>query len=90
MAPEPLDQVRPAHDDACLRAPEKLVAGEADEVGARCETCTRGRLVPDLDERARAKIVDERQSMAARQLGEVFEARLLGEPDDAEVRLVDA
>ena len=56
-----LDEVGPAGDDPGLRAAEQLVAGEADEVGARRQRRGRGRLALDVDERAGAEVVDERQ-----------------------------
>ena len=49
-----------------------------------------GRLVPDLDERARAEVVDEHQAATLGQSRELPCARLLGEADHAEVGLVDA
>ena len=85
-----LDEVGAAGDDPGLRAAEQLVAGEADEVRARGERRGRRRLALDVDERARAEIVDERQLVAARDRRELVESRLLGEADDAEVRLVHA
>ena len=48
-----------------------------------------GRLVVQGDERARAEVVDERQFVTARDRCELGGLRLLGEADDAEVRLVD-
>ena len=47
MAPQPLDEIGAADDDARLRAAEELVAREADEVGARAQALRRGRLVAD-------------------------------------------
>ena len=64
VAAQPLDEVGPADDDPRLRAAEQLVAAEADEVGARRERLLRGRLVAEVEERARAEIVDERQRRA--------------------------
>ena len=75
---------------AGLRAAEQLVAAEADEVGAGGERCARGRLVGDLDERARAEVVEQRHAVLAGDGGQLGERRALGEADDAEVRLVDA
>ena len=94
MAAQPLDEVGAADDDARLRPAEQLVAGEADEVGARGEALARRRLVASdkslLASDAGAEVVDERQAVAARDRGELGERRLLGEADDAEVRLVHA
>ena len=91
MPAQPLDEVGAAGDDPGLRAAEQLVAGEADEVGAGAQRSRRRRLALDLDERAGAEVVDERQLVPARDRGELLEPRrLLGEADDAEVRLVDA
>ena len=48
---------------AGLRPAEQLVAAEADEVGAGGERVPRGRLVGDLDERARAEVVEQRHAV---------------------------
>ena len=90
MAPQPLDQVGAAEDDTGLRAAEQLVAAEADEVGALLERGARGRLVAEVDERAGAEIVEQRQLVPARDRGELAQRRALGEPDEAEVGLVHA
>ena len=91
MAPQPLDEVGAADDDARLRPAEQLVAGEADEVGAGRERLLARRLVAEtVGERAGAEVVDERQLVSARDRGELRRARRLGEADDAEVRLVHA
>ena len=90
MPPQLLDEVGAAGDDPGLRAAEQLVAREADEVGARGQGGGRGRLALDVDERARAEVVEERQLVPAGDGRELLDARLLGEADDAEVRLVDA
>ena len=52
MAAQPLDEIGTTDDDSRLRAAEELVAGEADEIGARRERFACGRLVADVDERA--------------------------------------
>ena len=85
-----LDQIGPAGDDPGLRPAEQLVAGETDEVGPCRKRRGRGGLALHLDEGARAEIVDERELVAARDRSELLAPRLLGEPDDAEVRLVHA
>jgi hypothetical protein len=51
-----LDQLGTTDDDAGLRAAQQLVAGEADEIGARGEARCRCRLVADVRERARAQL----------------------------------
>ena len=61
VAPQPLDQLGAAHDDPRLRPAEQLVAREADEVGAGGEARGWRRLTLELDERAGAEVVDERQ-----------------------------
>ena len=61
MAAQALDEVGAADDDPRLRPAEQLVAREADEVGARGERGGGSRLALELDERARAEVVDERQ-----------------------------
>ena len=48
-------------DDPGLRAAEELVAREADEVGSRGEARGGGRLVAEVEQRAGAEVVDERQ-----------------------------
>ncbi len=90
MTPQLLDEVGAPRDDAGLRAAEQLVAAEADEVGAAGERVTGGRLVGDRDERAGAEVVEQRQVVGARDRRQLLQRRLLGEADDAEVRLVDA
>ena len=66
VAPQPLDEVGAADDDARLRAAEQLVAAEADEVGARCERRARGRLVGEVEERAGAEVVERAAASCAR------------------------
>ena len=90
MPSQLLDEVGATRDDSRLRPAEQLVAAEADEVGACRERLARRRLVGERAEHARAEIVDERQRMPARDGRELLDARLLGEADDAEVRLVHA
>src|SRR5207245_5801455 len=85
-----LDELGPTDDDACLRPAEQLVAREADEIGPGRERLARSRLVADVHERAGAKVVEERQSMALRDRGELLQPRLLREPYDSEVGLVHA
>ncbi len=55
VAPQPLHELRPADDDARLRPAQQLVAGEADEAGARGEALARLRLVAERHERARSR-----------------------------------
>ena len=74
VAPQPLDEVGPAGDDPGLRAAEQLVAGEADEVGARGQRGGGRRLALDLDERARAEVVDERQLVPPRDRRQLLDA----------------
>ena len=90
MAAEALDEVGPADHDSRLRAAEQLVAAEADEVGSGRERLLRRRLRTQIEQRARPEIVDERQREPPGQSGQLLHRRLLGETDDAEVRLVDA
>ena len=65
MPAQLLDEVGAPGDDPRLRAAEQLVAREADEVGARGQRSGRRRLALDLDERARAEVVEERQLVPA-------------------------
>ena len=88
MPPHPLDQLRSTQEDPCLRPTEKLVSREADDVGAGREALGGRRLVADREERTRAEVVDERQAGGARKLCQLRQRRLLGEPDNAKVRLV--
>ena len=75
VATEPLDEVGAPDDDPGLRPAEELVAGEADEIGAVAQALRGGRLVADADERARAEVVDERESRAARATSASSESR---------------
>ena len=88
MTPESLDEVDSSHDHARLRPAEQLVAGEGHEIGARAEALRRRRLIADRRQGARAEIVDQRKLASVGNLGDLGERRSLGEPDDAEVRLV--
>ena len=90
MSPQPLDELRAADDDARLRPAEELVAREADEIGARGEARRDGGLVAELADRARAEIVDERQPGSPRDARELGQGRLLREPDNPEIGLMDA
>ena len=90
MPAQPLDELRAADDDARLRPAEQLVAGEADEIGARGEARGCGRLVADVEQRPRAEIVDERQPGLVGDARELVGRDGRGEPDDSVVRLVDA
>ncbi len=85
---EPLDEGGATDDDSRLRPTEKLVAGEAHEIRAFTQALRRGRLVADPGERARAEVVDDGSRVPCRDLHELGEPGTLGEPHDAEVRLV--
>ena len=69
MAAQPLDELGPADDDPGLRPAEQLVAREADEIGAGGEARAGSRLVADVDQRAGAEVVDERESAALARAG---------------------
>ena len=69
MAAESLDEVGAADDDPGLRAAEELVAREADEVGAFGDARRRRRLVTEVEQRARAEVVDEREPGGRRDRG---------------------
>src|SRR5207248_11156680 len=56
MPAQALDELSTAGHDAGLRAAEELVAAEAHEVGTARERLPRGRLVGDVDQRARAEV----------------------------------
>ena len=90
VSAQPLDEVHPADDNACLRAAEELVARETDEIGACAKALRRCRLVADAAERAGAEIVDEWQLVTARDVSELGELRSLRESHHAEVRLMHA
>src|SRR5436305_14650621 len=90
MAPQTLDEICPARDDAGLRPADELVPREADEVGACRQRLACRRLAGNLPESPGAEVVDERQLVPVRDRGQLGELRQLGEADDAEVRLVNA
>ena len=90
VPPQSLDELGATDHDARLRAAEQLVAGEADEVGARGQALARGGLALEVDEDAGAEVVHERQSVPPGDRCQLGHRRLLGEADDAEVRLVHA
>ena len=93
MSPAELDEVCAPGDDSRLRASQQLVSGDADEIGARGDRLARGRLVREdgtRDHRARAEIVDQRQSGCVGELGQRAQRGLLLEADDAVVRRVHA
>ena len=84
-----------ADDDAALRAADELVAAEADDIGAGRDALLDQRLVleavlREVDQRAAAEVVDHRDAVLAAELGQLLDARLLGEADDAVVAVVDA
>src|SRR5438128_11052631 len=89
MAAQPLDELGAADDGPRLGAAEQLVAGEADEVGAGGDALLRRRLVLEVDEDARAEVVDERKVVPVRELGELGRLGPFGEADDTEVRRMD-
>ena len=85
------DELRAAEEDPRLRAAERLVAGEADEVGAVVKRRRGDGLVgePRLAEaarRARPGVVEERDARVAAEAGELGELDLLREADDPVVR----
>ena len=90
VPPQRLDEVGAADDDPGLRAAEQLVAGEADEIGARRpgspSRTARPRGAPARPSRGRRRAA----AVAPRDRRELGDRRLLGEADDAEVRLVHA
>ena len=90
MAAHALDEVGAADRDPGLRPAQQLVAGERDDVGAGLDRRPGGRLVPGLDQGTRAEVVDEGEPVPLGEACEVPGARLLGEPDHTEVRLVHA
>jgi hypothetical protein len=90
MPAEALDELGAADDEPGLGPAQELVAGEADEVGPAREALGHRRLVPDVEERPGAEVVHEEQAVTSGDLRELRQPRLLGEADDAEVRLVHA
>ena len=79
-----------AEDDARLRAAQKLVAGEADNVHPGTETLLhRGfalnAVFPEIHQTAAAQILDHGQTVAVAQLHQLGERRGLAEADDAVV-----
>ena len=80
---------RPATIPAC--GPPSSLSPEKQTRSAPAASAAAGRrLALDVDERAGAEVVEERQLVPASDGRELLEPRLLGEADDAEVRLVDA
>ena len=93
MAADALDDGPRPHDHARLGAAEQLVAGEADDVRAGLDGAARRGLVGEVgqvEQLARAEVVDQRHAPLGRELGQLAEPRRRREADDAEVRLVDA
>src|SRR2546425_13033844 len=90
MAAQFLDELGTPDDDPGLRTAEQLVAGEADEVGARSQACACCRLVTDVHERAGAEIVDEWQVVTASDFCQFPQRGLRSKADNTESRLVHA
>ena len=89
VAAEPLDEGGAPDDDPRLRPAEQLVPREAHEVGAGRDARPRADgSSSNVEERARAEVVHEREAHGAGNAAQLGQARLLGEADDAEVRLV--
>ena len=90
MPTQPLDQVGAAGEDPRLRAAEQLVAREAHDVGHRLRgsrpPSTRRRSPTARPSRGRRRVAAPPVSLHPRAVGQ---SRLLGESDDAKVRLVD-
>ena len=91
---DPPDQILSADDEAGLRAAQKLVAGEGDEIGAGGDGFLDRRLVRqpitgEIDQRAGAEVVDQRHLALARQRRKIARGHLLGETLDAIVRGVN-
>ena len=86
-----VDQLAPADDDAGLRAAQQLVAAEGDEVGAAADAFGDDRLLRQavgrqVDERAAAEILHDRDAARAADRDERFQRHVAGEADDAVVR----
>src|SRR6266849_6502034 len=90
MTTELLDEIGASDHDPRLRTSEQLVPGETNKVCAPCQARTCGRLVTDVDQRARAEIVDERQVVTVRDVRQFAPRRLRSEADEAEVGLMNA
>ena len=85
-----LDELGATEHDARLRTAEQLVAAEADEIRSLFERGAGCRLVAEIDQRPGAEVVEQRQLMRVRYVGELAQRRTLGEPDEPEVRLMHA
>src|SRR5829696_2657499 len=88
MMPQALDQVGAADHDPRLRSAEQLVSRETNEMCTSVEARARARLVLELVEEARAKVVDQHEAAPLCERRELAEARLCREADHPEVRLV--
>ena len=85
------DQILAADDEAGLRAAQKLIAREGDEIGAGGDGFLDRRLVRqpvagEIDQRAGAQIVDQRHFAFARERREIARGNLLGKALDAIIR----
>ena len=97
VAGELLDEVGAPDDEPGLRAAQQFVAAEGDEIGSLVQRLRYRRLVRqppalEIDERAAAQILDERDRMVARQRGEPPRRHRGGEAPDrviAGMRLED-
>ena len=83
-----------ADDQARLRAAQKLVAGERHDVDAGFDRLARRGLVRqapglEIDQRAAAEILDQRQPLLARQRHQLGRRHRLGEAFDGVVRGMD-
>ena len=93
MAADALEHGRLPHDHARLRPAEQLVAREAHHRGTGLDRAARGGLVGQIgqvEQLAGAEIVDQRQAVPGGQRRQIRQGGGGREPDDAEVRLVDA
>ena len=94
IAPQRVDETRPAEHDARLRSPEQLVAREAHEVGAQTQArrsvgFRRQTLRREIDERAAAEILDQRHAVRAAELRQLGQRHLGDEAAQLEVAAVD-
>ncbi len=94
IAADAFDEFALAGDDAGLRAAEKFVAAEADDVDAGVGAGARDRLIDsaggEIGEAAGAEVLVDGDVQAAAECGDLVEGGPLGEAGDAEIRRVDA
>ena len=94
IARDALDQMPAADDEAGLRTAQELVAGEGDDIDARFDRLARRGLMRqapglEIDQRAAAEILDQRQALLAGERHQLGRRHRLGEARDGVIRGMD-